>query len=96
MKRGPVDLVKQMAEEELPYVMKRLGIPDTETNRADIIALALNSLPPKYVTTSKGKQFAQLSKVYEAQFELDITAALAKAGLKVLERPGPANDGGKT
>ena len=88
MIKGPVDLVKMMAEGELPYVMKRLGIPDNETNKADIIALALNSLPPKYITTPQGKQFAQLSKVYEAQFELDIMAELTRAGLKVLENPG--------
>ena len=88
MIKGPVELVKMMAEGELPYVMRRLGIPDNEMNKADIIALALNSLPAKYVTSPQGKQYAQLSKVYETQFELDVTAELTRAGLKVLERPG--------
>jgi competence protein ComFB len=83
----PVNLVRIIAEEALPSVMNKLGVADTEANREDILALALNSIPTKYVTTEQGKQYAQLIEVYRLQHETDVTAALTRAALKVLEKP---------
>jgi competence protein ComFB len=67
--------------------MIRLGVEDTEENREDILALTLNSLPTKYVTTEQGKQYAQLVEVYRLQYETDVTAAMTKAALKVMRQP---------
>ena len=90
MNRDPVNLVKLIVEEKLPGVMAKLGLPDTDVNRGDVIALAMNSLPAKYVTTHRGKQFAQLSGIYDAQFESDVIAELARACMKVHASPaGP-------
>jgi competence protein ComFB len=83
----PVNLVRIVAGELLSSVMSRLEIEDTEENREDILALALNSLPTKYVTTEQGKQYAQLIEVYRLQYETDITTALTKAALKVMRQP---------
>ncbi|MDR2163693.1 MAG: late competence development ComFB family protein [Clostridiales Family XIII bacterium] len=83
----PVNLVRIVAEELLPSVMKKLGVEGTEENREDILALALNSIPTKYVTTEQGKQYAQLIEVYKLQYETDITTALTKASIKVMRRP---------
>jgi len=44
----------------------------------DILAIALNSLPTRYVTTDVGKQFIQLNS-YRKQFETDVVSALIKA-----------------
>lgn len=44
----------------------------------DVLAIALNSLPTRYVTTDVGKQFIQLNS-YKKQFETDVVAALIKA-----------------
>lgn len=44
----------------------------------DILAIALNSLPTRYVTTDMGKQFIQLNS-YRKQFETDVVSALIKA-----------------
>ena len=44
----------------------------------DVLAIALNSLPTKYVTTDMGKQFIQLNS-YRKQFETDVVSALIKA-----------------
>lgn len=52
----------------------------------DILAIALNSLPTRYVTTDVGKQFIQLNS-YKKQFETDVTAALIKACQIVKESP---------
>jgi competence protein ComFB len=86
-KERPVNLVRIIAEESLPSVMGKLGVADTEANREDILALALNSIPTKYVTTEQGKQYAQLIEVYRLQHETDVTAALTRAALKVLRKP---------
>jgi competence protein ComFB len=83
----PVNLVRIIAEELLPSVMKKLGVEETEENREDILALALNAVPTKYVTTEQGKQYAQLVEVYKLQYETDITTALTRASLKVMRSP---------
>jgi competence protein ComFB len=67
--------------------MRKLGVEDSEENREDILALTLNSVPTRYVTTEQGKQYAQLVEVYRLQYEADITAALTKAAIKVMGRP---------
>jgi competence protein ComFB len=86
-KESPVNLVRIIAEEMLPSVMMKLGVVDTEANREDILAITLNSIPTKYVTTASGKQYAQLVEVYRLQYETDITAELARAAIKVLQKP---------
>jgi competence protein ComFB len=83
----PINLVKLIAEELLPSVMEKMDVPDTPENREDILALTLNSLPTKYVTTDEGKQYAQLVNVYRVQYELDVVASLTKSSLKVKARP---------
>jgi competence protein ComFB len=82
-----VNLVRVIAEELLPSVMDKLGVEDRKINRMDILALALNSLPTKYVTTKQGKQYAQLVEVYRLQYETDVVAALTKAAIKVMQQP---------
>jgi competence protein ComFB len=83
----PINIVRTVAEEILSSVMKKLGVEDTDENREDILALTLNSIPSKYVTTESGKQYAQLVDVYKLQHETDITASLTRAALKVLRKP---------
>lgn len=86
-KEKPVNLVKMIAEDLLPSLMDKLEIENTAENRADILALALNSLPTKYVTTDGGKLYAQLIEVYRVQHEADVLSSLTRAGLKVKEKP---------
>lgn len=83
----PINLVKQIAEDLLPSVMKKLGVEDTESNREDILALALNSLPPKYVTSSGGRLYAGQIENFKVQYETDVMAGLTRAAIKVKERP---------
>ena len=86
-KERPVNLVKMIAEDLLPSLMNKLDIDDTKENREDILALALNSLPTKYVTTDGGKLYAQLIEVYRVQYEADVLSSLTRAGMKVKDKP---------
>jgi len=54
--------------------------------RLDIKAIALNSLPQKYVVTRKGEMYAKISSLQQ-QFEVDIVAALTKASAIVGKNP---------
>jgi len=52
----------------------------------DISAIALNSLPPKYVVTKKGQLYTKLITLQQ-QFDVDIIAALTKAAVIVGRSP---------
>lgn len=81
------NLTEGLAEEEISFVMKKMGLEETKANRDDVLALALNYLPAKYVTTDEGKQYAKLIEVYRVQYDSDVVAALTKACIKVMQSP---------
>lgn len=54
--------------------------------RSDVIAYALNHLPPRYVATDKGRMLVELDS-YENQFRTDVVAALGEAIQQVRQYP---------
>ena len=76
------DCVKNM----LDQVLKGFDICKCEKCKMDIMALALNTLPPKYVATDKGELFSKLS-VLQQQFDVDIISAITRAATMVGESP---------
>ena len=50
----------------------------TEKTKMDILAFALNHLPPRYVVTEKGHLYTRLDELKQ-QFQTDITVELSKA-----------------
>jgi competence protein ComFB len=88
----PINLVKLIAEELAPSVLERMGIDNNDQNLGDVLALALNSLPTKYVTTASGRQYAKLVEVYRVQYETDVISALTKASMKVKDRPRDSHE----
>lgn len=54
--------------------------------RADVIAHALNHLPPRYVASETGRMMVQLGS-YESQFRTDVIAALGEAIKLVRSNP---------
>lgn len=82
-----VNLSEVIAEEHLESVMNKLDVEASEENKEDILALALNMLPSKYVTSDEGKQYARLLEVYRTQYESDVVTALTKASMKVKNAP---------
>jgi competence protein ComFB len=80
--------VHNMMEEIARHCLKELIHSKTslsdlnETQIADILALALNRLPPKYVSTARGEVFAKTQ--LRSQVESDVYRELTYAIDKVL------------
>ena len=86
-KERPLNLVKDIAVELLPSVLSRMDVEDTPENREDILALALNKLPTKYVTTGGGRMYAQMIENYKVQYETDVLSSLTRAAMTVKSKP---------
>ena len=82
MKNYMEDCVADM----LASVIDELDLCQCERCRLDIMANVLNKLPPKYVVTRKGHLYTKLSAI-QAQFDVDIIAAITKAAEIVRARP---------
>lgn len=52
----------------------------------DVVALACNDLPPKYISTPRGEAFEKLNNT-RLQNTIDVSAAIHKAMLKVWAKP---------
>lgn len=81
-----VNVTEIIAEAKVGEVITRMEACSCPKCVYDILALALNSLPTRYVTTDVGKQFIQLNS-YKKQFETDVVSALIKACQIVKESP---------
>jgi competence protein ComFB len=77
VKRGLDELLKEPAYQSL-----RLD----EKAKLDVMAFALNHLPPKYVVTEKGHLFTRVEELRQ-QFKTDIVVELSKAIQLVKENP---------
>ena len=58
----------------------------------DIKAIALNSLPPKYVVTRKGQLYTKIYSLQQ-QFDVDIITAITKAAVIVSGNPRHGENG---
>jgi competence protein ComFB len=85
-RKNLVNLSEMLAKELLPSVMDKMGVCGCALCTADVLALTLNSLPARYVTSDEGKQYTQL-EVYKKQYELDVLSALTKACVRVKSSP---------
>lgn len=81
-----INVAEILANEKLELVMSRMNVCTCPVCVNDVMALALNLLPTKYVTTDAGKQYMQLD-MYKKQYETDILAALTKACVRVKASP---------
>lgn len=53
---------------------------------SDVVAYALNHVPPRYVATRKGQMLAKISG-YELQYKADVVSAICEAIEVVKESP---------
>ncbi|WBW96564.1 late competence development ComFB family protein [Oceanirhabdus sp. W0125-5] len=53
----------------------------------DVKAIALNSMPPKYIVTNKGELFTKLNAEFNNQQIIDTTRAITQAIELVREKP---------
>ena len=70
----------------LPAVTKFMDNCKCEKCNMDIMAYALNNLPPKYVATRKGHLYTKL-EVMHSQFDADIITALTNGAKLVANNP---------
>lgn len=54
--------------------------------KLDILAWALNRLPPKYIVSEKGRVFTKLTE-QNVQFQVDVIRELTKAILYISKKP---------
>lgn len=81
-----INVVEIIARENVLNMMDRMEMCTCSKCICDVLALALNSLPTKYVTSDAGKQYIQLAS-YKKQFETDVEIALMKACMTVKDAP---------
>lgn len=81
-----VNIAEILAKEKIALVMEKMKVCNCPVCVNDVLALTLNSLPTKYVTTDAGKQYFQLD-MYKKQYETDVLAALTKACVRVKASP---------
>lgn len=76
------DIVAKKADS----VLNLMNICKCEKCKLDIMAIALNELPAKYIVTDKGELYTKLREL-EQQFEVDIETAIVKAAIFVSKSP---------
>ena len=67
-------------------VLSDINVCTCENCILDIAAIALNTLPPKYIVTEKGELYSKISALQQ-QFEVDVIAAITKAAVLVKRNP---------
>lgn len=67
-------------------IKRQKGLCRCEHCRYDVVALALNFLPPRYIVSSQGEAFTKVSEL-EQQFNIDILSAIANAAIIVGKKP---------
>ena len=77
------DIVFEKLDEMLPNITK---ICTCERCRYDIMAIALNNLPPRYVVTDRGAIFSRASSL-DVQIAADTVSELTKAIEQVKKDP---------
>ncbi len=70
----------------LESVLNDIQMCTCQLCKMDVAAIALNSLPPKYVVTSKGKLYTKINTLQQ-QFDVDTLAAITKAAVMVKRNP---------
>lgn len=73
--------------EKLPHTMKVLRSCQCERCRLDILAIAMNSLPPAYAVTVGEDDGADRVKKLRREHEVKVTATLIKAIQQVKNEP---------
>ena len=76
------DVVAHMTD----TILNKMNICKCEKCRLDIMAIALNNIPSKYVVTDKGELFSKVREL-EQQFEIDVETQIIKAAIFVSRSP---------
>jgi competence protein ComFB len=78
--------MEAVVNKKMDSILNLMNICKCEKCRMDIMAIALNDVPPKYVVTDEGELFSKVREL-EQQFEVDIEMAIVKAAICVSKKP---------
>lgn len=78
--------MEELVSTKTDELLKFMNMCQCEKCRLDIIAIALNELPTKYVVSEKGELYTKLNEL-EQQFEIDVETAIVKAAVLVSKNP---------
>lgn len=78
--------MEDIVSHKLENLLKLMNLCKCDKCRLDIMAIALNDLPPKYVVTDKGELYIKIREL-EQQFEVDVETAIVKAAMFVSKNP---------
>lgn len=80
------NIMENMVEEMYEKMKDSLGCCQCERCHNDIVAYALNRLPPHYVVSRSGALYAKTFTM-EKQHEMDIATEIAKGAMLVRSNP---------
>ena len=80
------NILEEVMRMEAPKVMKGFDMCECDRCINDVLALALNRMPPKYVVSQKGALFAKIAS-YGNQYKTDIYTSLTHACVIVKDSP---------
>lgn len=81
-----VNVMLPLVEEKLLKYVRMFHLCECPRCLADVKALALSHLPPKYVVL-EGSTYTPMMSFYQAKFDSDITAQVIHACKQVMEAP---------
>lgn len=73
-----VNVMEEVVKDRLEVLLKEHDCCQCDTCKGDMLAMALNTLKPKYVNSRKGELFSKLN-ASKMQNTVDIDVAVAKA-----------------
>ncbi len=82
----PKNLMEELVDSCLDEMVAETKCCCCERCRADVMALALNRLPPKYTVSIDGDVYSRYDAL-KAQFKVDVTSAVLHAILLVKDHP---------
>jgi len=77
----------------IPSILSQIDCCRCERCVADVAAIVLNNVPPKYVVTEEGEVYMKVNELRN-QFEVDVTTAIINAANIVKNNPKHAIEGG--
>lgn len=80
------NFMEEVVNKKTDTLLNIMNICKCEKCKLDIMAIALNDLPAKYVVTDTGELYTKLREL-EQQFEVDVETAIVKAAIFVSKSP---------
>ncbi|KEO82028.1 late competence development ComFB family protein [Tumebacillus flagellatus] len=87
-----INLMEQIVEDVLVEHWNNLRLPcDCEICKNDVLALALNALPTRYVSNDKGRMIVQ-ARMMNEQYQADVLRELSRAACVVAVKPSHTSE----